>query len=72
MKRNAWLMSLVLVMVIASSCQVVKPYQRVYLNDHEMKHGPRTSAKHERNAFTYREGASGGGSGKGSGGCGCN
>jgi Domain of unknown function (DUF4266) len=55
-----------------SACQVVKPYQRVYLNDHEMRPGQRTSAKHERNALSYREGASGGGSGKVSGGCGCN
>lgn len=72
MKCRTWLISIVLVMMIASSCQVVKPYQRVYLNDHEMKPGQRVSAKHERNAFTYREGASGGGSGKVSGGCGCN
>jgi hypothetical protein len=57
---------------LTSSCQVVKPYQRVYLNDHEMRTGQRASAKHERNAFTYREGAAGAGNGKVSGGCGCN
>jgi hypothetical protein len=55
-----------------SSCQTVKPYQRVYLNDHEMQLGPRASQKHDTNALTYREGASGGGTGKVSGGCGCN
>jgi hypothetical protein len=55
-----------------TSCQVVKPYQRVYLNDHEMQLGPRASQKHDTNALSYREGASGGGSGKVSGGCGCN
>jgi hypothetical protein len=55
-----------------SACQVVKPYQRAYLNDHEMQLGPRASQKHDVNALTYREGASGGGSGKTSGGCGCN
>ncbi|WP_245970213.1 DUF4266 domain-containing protein [Pseudochryseolinea flava] len=60
------------ILIYASSCQTVKPYQRVYLNDHEMKPGQRASTKQERNAFTYREGASGGGSGKTSGGCGCN
>ena len=54
------------------SCQVVKPYQRVYLNDHEMRSGQRAAEKQERNAESYREGASGGGSGKTSGGCGCN
>jgi hypothetical protein len=54
------------------ACQTVKPYQRVYLNDSEMRLGQRTSESFERNAMTYREGASGGGSGKASGGCGCN
>jgi hypothetical protein len=63
-----------LTMILGSltSCQVVKPYQRVYLNDHEMQLGPRASQKHDTNALSYREGASGGGSGKVSGGCGCN
>jgi hypothetical protein len=65
------LLNIVLLMAL-SSCQVVKPYQRQYLNDHEMKSGQRPSEKDERNALSYREGASGGGSGKTSGGCGCN
>jgi hypothetical protein len=55
-----------------SACQTVKPYQRNYLNDHEMQLGPRASQKHDSNALSYREGATGGGSGKVSGGCGCN
>jgi hypothetical protein len=55
-----------------SACQTVKPYQRAYLNDHEMQLGPRASQKHDINALSYREGASGGGTGKTSGGCGCN
>lgn len=58
--------------VLLSGCQVVKPYQRVYLNDHEMQVGPRASQRHDANALTYREGSSGGGTGKVSGGCGCN
>ena len=66
------MLSVFFVMMITTSCQVVKPYQRVYLNDHEMKPGQRAADRHERNAFTYREGASGGGTGKVSGGCGCN
>jgi len=52
-------------------CQTVKPYQRNYLNDHEMQAGQKHIAKPEQNAMSYREGASGGG-GKASGGCGCN
>jgi hypothetical protein len=61
-----------LLCVAMSACQVVKPYQRVYLNDHEMQAGPRASQRHDMNALTYREGSSGGGTGKVSGGCGCN
>lgn len=55
-----------------ASCQAVKPYQRAYLNDHEMQPGQKSIAKPEKNALTYREGASGGGGGKAGGGCGCN
>ena len=63
---------IVLVCSMTTACQTIKPYQRVYLNDSEMKLGQRPSESFERNAMTYREGASGGGSGKSSGGCGCN
>jgi hypothetical protein len=49
----------------------VKPYQRVYLNDSEMKTGKRQIERFENSVQAYREGATGGG-GKGSGGCGCN
>jgi hypothetical protein len=69
-----YLKKLVVVASVCSmmACQTVKPYQRVYLNDSEMRLGQRTSESFERNAMTYREGASGGGSGRASGGCGCN
>ena len=56
----------------AIGCQSVKPYQRTYLNDHEMQAGQKSAAKPEQNAMSYREGATGGGGGKASGGCGCN
>lgn len=56
----------------AASCQSVKPYQRQYLNDHEMQAGQKNIARQEQNALTYREGAAGGGGGKTGGGCGCN
>lgn len=66
------LLLILIVLGMTTACQSVKPYQRVYLNDAEMKLGQRPSERFERNAMTYREGASGGGSGKSSGGCGCN
>lgn len=56
---------------LLAGCQTVKPYQRNYLNDHEMQAGQKNVARPEQNAMSYREGASGGG-GKASGGCGCN
>lgn len=58
--------------LIAGGCQPVKPYQRTYLDDHEMKLGRRGVLHFEESMENYREGASGGGSSKGSGGCGCN
>ena len=55
-----------------NGCESVKPYQRVYLNDYEMKPGQPGSRRFEEQFQAYREGASGGGSSKSSGGCGCN
>jgi len=54
------------------SCQPVKPYQRSYLNDHEMQFGQQGAKVLEENTQVYREGAMGGGGSKTSGGCGCN
>ena len=59
-------------MLILSSCQTVKPYQRVYLNDHFMMLGKDPIDSFGDKAMAYREGSSGGGAGKDSGGCGCN
>ena len=58
--------------ILASACETVKPYQRVYLNDREMKMGLAGARRNEDNIQAYREGAVGGGSKKTSGGCGCN
>ncbi|HEX6891378.1 MAG TPA: DUF4266 domain-containing protein [Chryseolinea sp.] len=55
-----------------SGCESVKPYQRKYLNDYEMKPGQPGSRRFEEQVQAYREGSSGGGSSKSSGGCGCN
>jgi Domain of unknown function (DUF4266) len=55
-----------------TGCESVRPYQRVYLNDYEMKPGQPGSRRFEEQVQAYREGGSGGGSSKSSGGCGCN
>jgi len=58
-------------LTLFASCQTVKPYQRAYLNDRDMKFGSATAENMEQKAQAYREGASGAGKGKTSGGCGC-
>jgi len=54
------------------SCKTVKQYQKMYLNDAEMKLGARKIQRAEQNFQIYREGASGANGGKSGGGCGCN
>ena len=63
---------LFIIALFASGCATVKPYQRIYLNDENMKAGKSLIDKTDYNAESFREGASGGGVGKTSGGCGCN
>jgi len=63
---------LLTVVLLLASCQSVKPYQRVYLNDYNMKLGKKAIRGFGEKALTYREGSAGGGTGKSSGGCGCN
>ena len=53
-------------------CVSVKAYQKVYLNDEDMKLGFRKIEVFETNFQSYREGASGANGGKTGGGCGCN
>ena len=55
-----------------SSCQAVKEYNKMYLNDAEMSLSARKVQKTEMNFLLYREGASGANGGKTGGGCGCN
>ncbi|MDX5443413.1 MAG: DUF4266 domain-containing protein [Hymenobacteraceae bacterium] len=55
-----------------SSCETVKPYQKAYLNEEEMKLSARKVESFETNFESYREGASGANGGKVGGGCGCN
>ncbi len=72
MKRYLVVFVVGIILCFLVACESVKPYQRVYLNDYEMKPGQPGSRQFEENVQAYREGASGGGSSKTSGGCGCN
>ena len=55
-----------------NSCQTVKPYQRVYLNDPEMQITNSAAKKMEEKVEDIREGATPAGTSHISGGCGCN
>ena len=57
---------------IMSSCVSVKEYEKVYLNDPDMKLSKRKIDRFETNFQVYREAASGANGGKSGGGCGCN
>ncbi|MCB9338809.1 MAG: DUF4266 domain-containing protein [Lewinellaceae bacterium] len=59
-------------LLVWSSCQTVKPYQRTYLNDPEMQMGVDAGASFEGYVQAIREGAIIPGGQKASGGCGCN
>ena len=53
-------------------CVSVAAYQKVYLNDEDMKLASKTVETPETNFESYREGAGGANGGKVGGGCGCN
>lgn len=55
-----------------SSCLTIKEYEKVNINDPDMKLTSLTSKRFETNFQVYREGASGANGGKTGGGCGCN
>tara|TARA_B100002049_G_scaffold48560_2_gene34032 strand:- start:716 stop:928 length:213 start_codon:yes stop_codon:yes gene_type:complete len=62
-----------LLIAVASSCTVVKEYEKVYLNDPQMMLGKtKKSDRFETNFQAYREAAAGANGGKTGGGCGCN
>lgn len=64
-----------LLMVIAigiTSCVAVKPYEKMNLNDPNMKLSANSIDRFETNFQVYREAASGANGGKTGGGCGCN
>jgi len=57
---------------MVDGCKTVEPYQRVYLNDHEMQMTKNAGSKFEDYVHVVREGATVPGGTKSSGGCGCN
>ena len=63
---------LVLVMMVFSSCVVVKEYEKINLNDPDMVLSANKIDRFETNFQLYRESASGANGGKTGGGCGCN
>ena len=63
---------LILVMLVFSSCVVVKEYEKINLNDPDMVLSANKIDRFETNFQLYRESASGANGGKTGGGCGCN
>ena len=62
----------ILLGMILQSCNTVKEYEKVAINDPEMKLSARTSERYETTFQVYREAAAGANGGKSGGGCGCN
>ncbi len=67
----SYLLFMMLVLVL-SSCETVREYQKNKLNDAEMTLSARKVEKTELSFQSYREGSSGATGGKTGGGCGCN
>ncbi|NMH88408.1 DUF4266 domain-containing protein [Flavivirga algicola] len=65
---------IIVLMTIASlsACVAVKEYEKVNINDPDMKLSSMTIDRFETNFQVYREAASGANGGKTGGGCGCN
>jgi uncharacterized membrane protein len=62
----------ILIVLLASSCVVIKEYDKAHLNDSEMQLAAKNCERFETNFQVYREAASGANGGKSGGGCGCN
>lgn len=63
---------LIIVLVSMQSCVVVKEYDKLYINDPDMKLVAKAAEKYETTFQVYREAAAGANGGKTGGGCGCN
>lgn len=63
---------ILLVVLVLQSCNTVKEYEKVAINDPEMKLSAKTTERYETTFQVYREGSAGANGGKSGGGCGCN
>lgn len=61
-----------LILFTFTSCAVVRPYERQYINDPEMQMSSDAGKKFTDYVYSIREGATPAGSTEASGGCGCN
>jgi hypothetical protein len=68
---NKWF-AIIIIALVSQSCVAVKEYDKVYINDPDMKLSARTTEKYETTFQVYREAAAGANGGKTGGGCGCN
>jgi hypothetical protein len=57
---------------VLQSCATVKEYEKVAINDPDMKLSAKTAERYENAFQVYREAAAGANGGKSGGGCGCN
>lgn len=62
----------IVIAFVLHSCNTVKEYEKVAINDPDMKLSARTSERYENAFQVYREAAAGANGGKSGGGCGCN
>lgn len=62
----------VIVLATMQSCVAVKEYDKLYINDPDMKLAAKSSEKYETTFQVYREASAGANGGKTGGGCGCN
>jgi hypothetical protein len=62
----------VIILATMQSCVVVKEYDKLYINDPDMKLAAKAAEKYETTFQVYREAAAGANGGKTGGGCGCN
>ena len=62
----------VLLIAAFESCASIKPYERIYVNDPEMKMETDAGGSFRSYVYSIREGATPAGRRKSSGGCGCN
>ena len=69
-----WINFILLVglIIMTNSCMVVKPYNKVALNDEDMELKAVDCERFETNFQIYREATTGANGGKTGGGCGCN